>query len=556
MSGVWGAANVALSVSVNIAGLAAGSYSAEVTVDPDDPECASSVIDVSLELLPPAGLVVNVVDATTTEAGGTGSFNVALASEPLANVEVAVATTDATEGTMDKALLTFTPANWATPQTVVATGVDDALDDGDVAYSASLSVSSADAAYDALADSAVALTNEDDDTAGVIVTPTSGLITTEAGATDSFTVRLASRPEANVTVTLNSSDPGEGTVSPSPLTFTTSDWADNRTVTVTGVDDALIDGDQAYTITLVVASSDPDYNGIGAPSVSATNRDNDGVIVVTPTSGLQTTESGGSDTFTVVLGSAPTSQVTIGLSSSDPTEGTLSTGLLTFTTANWNVAQTVTVTGVDDAVVDGPVTYTIVTAAAASADPAYNGRNAADVSATNADNDGAAIVVAPTSTLRTSEDGDTDSFTVVLTMQPTGNVTVPISSSDVTEAAVSTGLLTFTPANWNVPQTVVVQGLDDALADGDQSYSVVIGVASSTDARYQGLNPADLAGVNEDDETQGQPQPDDRDEQAQEKVTICHVPPGNPDNAHTIRVGAPAVDAHLAHGDTLGACPD
>ncbi len=38
------------------------------------------------------------------------------------------------------------------------------------------------------------------------------------------------------------------------------------------------------------------------------------------------------------------------------------------------------------------------------------------------------------------------------------------------------------------------------------------------------------------------------------RVTICHIPPGNPDNAHTITVGAPAVSAHLDHGDTIGAC--
>ena len=38
------------------------------------------------------------------------------------------------------------------------------------------------------------------------------------------------------------------------------------------------------------------------------------------------------------------------------------------------------------------------------------------------------------------------------------------------------------------------------------------------------------------------------------KVTICHFPPGNPANAHTINVGDPAVPAHLAHGDHLGAC--
>ncbi|MGH9462570.1 MAG: hypothetical protein ACRD1X_15250 [Vicinamibacteria bacterium] len=39
-----------------------------------------------------------------------------------------------------------------------------------------------------------------------------------------------------------------------------------------------------------------------------------------------------------------------------------------------------------------------------------------------------------------------------------------------------------------------------------------------------------------------------------EKVTLCHIPPGNPGNAKTITVGASAVDAHLAHGDTLGPC--
>lgn len=38
------------------------------------------------------------------------------------------------------------------------------------------------------------------------------------------------------------------------------------------------------------------------------------------------------------------------------------------------------------------------------------------------------------------------------------------------------------------------------------------------------------------------------------KEAICHIPPGNPSKAHTIRVGSPAVPAHLAHGDTLGSC--
>ena len=74
---------------------------------------------------------------------------------------------------------------------------------------------------------------------------------------------------------------------------------------------------------------------------------------MTPTSGLTTTEAGGTATFTVVLDSQPTANVTIALSSSDTTEATVSPASLTFTPANWNVAQTVTVTGVDDLVDDG-----------------------------------------------------------------------------------------------------------------------------------------------------------------------------------------------------------
>jgi len=49
---------------------------------------------------------------------------------------------------------------------------------------------------------------------------------------------------------------------------------------------------------------------------------------------------------------------------------------------------------------------------------------------------------------------------------------------------------------------------------------------------------------------------DDGDHGKKDKITICHIPPGNPDNAHTISVSGNAENAHLAHGDTLGECPD
>jgi hypothetical protein len=39
------------------------------------------------------------------------------------------------------------------------------------------------------------------------------------------------------------------------------------------------------------------------------------------------------------------------------------------------------------------------------------------------------------------------------------------------------------------------------------------------------------------------------------RVKICHYPPGNPGNRHTITIDASALNAHKAHGDTLGDCP-
>jgi len=100
-----------------------------------------------------------------------------------------------------------------------------------------------------------------------------------------------------------------------------------------------------------------------------------------------TTEAGGTATFTVVLNIPPTADVAIGLSSSDTSEGSVAQSSVTFTPANWSTARTVTVTGVDDAADDGDVAYTIVTSAAISGDAKYNGLDAADVGVTNQDDD-------------------------------------------------------------------------------------------------------------------------------------------------------------------------
>ena len=146
-----------------------------------------------------------------------------------------------------------------------------------------------------------------------------------------------------------------------------------------------------------------------------------------------------------------------------------------------------TVTGVDDCVDDGDIAYTIVTAAATSADPNYNGLNAADVAVTNIDNDTPGITVDADRGPGHDRGGGTATFTVVLNSQPTADVTIALSSSDTTEGTVAPASLTFTAANWNAPQTVTVTGVDDCVDDGDVAYTIVTAAATSADANYNGI---------------------------------------------------------------------
>ena len=138
-----------------------------------------------------------------------------------------------------------------------------------------------------------------------------------------------------------------------------------------------------YDVVATFTSSDPNYaDAIGTAILTIAAAP---AVTVSPMSGLVTTEAGGTATFSVVLNSQPTADVTIPISSSDLTEGTVSVSSLTFTTANWSTAQTVTVTGVDDDADDGDVAWTIITGAAAGGD--YAGIDGPDVAVTNTDDD-------------------------------------------------------------------------------------------------------------------------------------------------------------------------
>ena len=133
-------------------------------------------------------------------------------------------------------------------------------------------------------------------------------------------------------------------------------------MTVTGVDDNIIDGTISSTITVAVndGSSDNNFDPVADQTVTATTTDNDvaGFTIAQTGGSTAVAETGTTDTFTIVLNAQPASNVVFAITSSDTGESTV-TSTLTFTNANWNTAQTVTVTGVDDNLIDGSVNSTL-----------------------------------------------------------------------------------------------------------------------------------------------------------------------------------------------------
>ena len=446
---------------------------------------------------------LSVSTNAATEAAATAVTVTATASSAVSGdqtVTVGVSGTGITAGDYNLSSTTITIPSGQTTGTATFTVVNDNFAEGNETAAITISSPSAGITLGTTTTQNISIT--DDDIAGISVNPTSGLITTESGGTAQFTVVLTSQPTADVTIDISSSNTSEGTVSTPSLSFTDANWNVAQTVTVTGVDDNLADGNVAFNVvTAAATSADANYNNLNASDVSVTNNDNDvaGISVV-PTSGLVTTEAGGTANFTVVLATQPTADVTIGISSNNTSEGIVSSPSLVFTSANWSSPQTVTVTGVNDFVDDGDIAYSIITAEASSADANYNGLNANDVSVTNTDDDAAGITVTPTSGLTTTEAGGTATFTIALNSQPTADVTIDISSSNTSEGTVSPSSVTFTNANWNSAQTITITGVDDEVVDGNIVYSIITAAATSADAGYNNLNAADASVTNNDND--------------------------------------------------------
>jgi hypothetical protein len=115
-----------------------------------------------------AVLVQPANSLTTSEAGASATFTVALTAQPTAPVTVTLVSSDVSEGTVSPTQMIFTRADWSTPQVATVTGVDDDVDDGNIVYIIVTTVSSGDQNYSGLAAADVSVTNTDDDGAATV----------------------------------------------------------------------------------------------------------------------------------------------------------------------------------------------------------------------------------------------------------------------------------------------------------------------------------------------------------------------------------------------------
>ena len=185
---------------------------------------------------------------------------------------------------------------------------EDMLDDDEEAVALAFGSSLPDAVTRGATDQTM-VNIKDNDGVGVRVSPTR--LTIDEGEDDTYTVVLNSQPTADVTVTVGTPTDPDVSVNKTTLTFTDSTWEDAQTVTVSTVHDQDAADDTA-TIAHSVASTDGDYNGITARSVSVKVTDDEEVpVTVNFASATYSANEGGTVRVTVTLDEKPEREVVI-----------------------------------------------------------------------------------------------------------------------------------------------------------------------------------------------------------------------------------------------------
>lgn len=523
-------------------------------------------ITVSVEDDEGPGVRVSNISRVMEEPGPSatatnGNFQVVLRTAPTANVTIPVnevfdsVNASNREGTANPKTLTFTTANFNTPQAVTITSVDDLEIDGIKIYTVEVgNTSSTDSDYNGIKPRNVVVYNRDQSVPGYAYMrfdSTTGTTGAAGGsvtrfATDesnqfgtkysNFQLKLRTKPTNNVTLTFSSNCGNKCTILTPTLTFTTTDWNTYQTFQVEGKSDAANTGNADYTVSFVASSADATYNTtVAEPTFSVRSCDNDGSHLLQPcnfsgsaygtSGGRLTAAEGGSTNLWMIAQSTPGSDVTIGLNSTDTSEGTVPANV-TVSSSNYNFMETgganqIVLTHVDDILVDLTQNWTVTTLTS-SGGLAYD---PIDVYAATTDDEKAFYI----SHVGNPRENTANTATVSVCLggnNPTQPVVLNISCKSYTAGTAASGecgTITSSPITFPVnsevepgnasdsgcassakKQTFTVTGLDDSYADGNQSFDIQLVMVANTDTNYQNAaDPGDHSITNEDDEPAG-----------------------------------------------------
>ncbi len=410
------------------------------------------------------GIVLSPTELEIAEEDAE-SYTARLMAEPSGTVIVKIAS-DSPEVTLSDASLTFATDDWYSEQTIA---VHADQDDDTVNGSATLTHRASGGGYDGVAEELM-VTVLDDDEADLVVSP-QALSLGEGTAGKTFTVRLATMPSEQVTVSIfeELALNRKVSVDPQSVTFTHGDWSARQTVTVNALADA--DGADEFG-KIQLSASGGDYSGESG-SVAIDVRDDDAPHLIRLASSLVlVSEGAGPARFKVRLNRQSTTAVTVRYRTQDGSawmgaDYEQTSGVLTF--AAGDLEKEVPVQIIDDALHEEDETFTLELSDAQGAQLGNaTGR------ATITDNDAAPTVsIVPAAYVR---EGGIASVYLSLSNASSEPVMVPYSTRDMTAIAgedykaVSAGSVTIEPSEMEA--VIQVPTRNDTVHEGREAFLV------------------------------------------------------------------------------------
>ena len=427
-----------------------------------------------------------------------GEYTVVLASEPTGNVTVVITPPTNTDITVNRASLLFTPRNWDQPETVEVSGSEDA-DDADDTGTITHAVSGGDYASVGADSVSVTVLDDEDPQVRVEFVPVPNAVVAEGGNGISFTVSLSKDPERTITIPIrvahhDGASSADYTLSVDDVAATsvTFDSGElSKQITLTAEDDEIDDDGESVTLGFGGLPGGVAAGAVNEVTVSITDNDDPSVTVRFERT-TYTIDEGDSFSINVILSADPEGPVTIPIATTieDAAEGDYGLPEDVMFSAG-QTTQGINFTATNDDV-DDDSGQVIVRFDTSSLENVAAG-NETTVRITDNDTRGVTVSAA----VLTVDEGFSDSYDVVLTSEPTGDVSVAITAPANTDITVNPAMLTFTATDWDTSQPVTVSAAADDMDAEDDTGTITHAVSGGD---YGSVSAGSVSVTVDDDE--------------------------------------------------------